>query len=281
MRLGPTVQRREGMELAPRQDPVAGQRGPVIDRPRRQIDPDVPLPPGPNTPHAFREPRGRLPRRVAVRVRLLLRAKVEEIDVDPLDGLLPLEILPDQAVDGGVRDREERGAEGGGGLGDLGAEGVGEGGGEGGRGMGDVEVEGVAEGEAVGGAAAAGGGEGGDDVEVAGGEGGGEEGGEEGGGVGREGEADKADVDGDGEGEGGEGVDEAAQVPGLLAAAAAAGVGLDREGGLEGRREGEEGVVGGLRVAAVLVAQEGVEADDRGGGGRGGGAGDREEQEEP
>lgn len=269
MRLGPTVQRRERMELAPRQNPVAGQCGPIIDRPRCQIDPDVPLPPSPNVPQAFREPRGRIPRRVAICILLLLRPEIEEIDVDPLDRLLPLEILPDQAINGGVRDGEERGAEGRGGLGDLGAEGVGEGGGEGGRGMGDAEVEGVAEGEAVGGAAA-GGGEGGDDVEVAGGQRGGEEGGEEGGGVGREGGSDEADVDGDGEGEGGEGVDEAGQVLGLLA-----GEGLEREGGPEGRREGEEGVVGGLRVVAVLGGQEGVEAEDRGGGGCGGE--DREE----
>lgn len=175
MRLGTTVQRRERMELAPGQDPVAGQPGPIVDRPRPQIDPDVPLPPGPDAPQAFRDPGGGIPRRVAIRVGLLLLPEIEEVDVDPLDGLLPLEILPDQAIDGGVRDGGERGAEGGGVPGNLAAEGVGEGGGEGGRGVGDVEVEGVAEGEAVGG----GGGEGGDDVEVAGGEGGGEEGGEE------------------------------------------------------------------------------------------------------
>lgn len=166
-----------------------------------------------------------------------------------MDGLLLLEVLTDDLINGGVRDGEKRRSETGGSFVDLGFEGFREERGEG-RGVGDVEVEGVLDGELVE--------EGvkrGDDVEVVGVLGGGEEGVEEGGGGRGEGVADEADAEGEGDGEGEEGV-------GLVGEREEGGGG-EREGRFEGRGEREEGVVGGLWVQAGLVGEEGVQPYDR------------------
>lgn len=187
---------------------------------------------------------------VGVSIGLGLLTEIEEIEIDSMDGLLLLEVLADDLVDGGVGDGEERRSETGGGAVDLGFEGFGEEGCEGG-GVGDVEVEGVLDSEAVEKVV-----ERRYDMKVVGGVGGGEEGGEEGGGGGgREGVTDEADVEGEGDGEGEEGVGPVGE----------GGRGGERagEGGFEGGGERDEGVVGGLWVHPGLLGEEAVQSDDR------------------
>lgn len=98
-----------------------------------------------------------------------MRTQIEQIDVHLLMGFLLFEVLSDDVVDGGVGDGDERGSEGVGRIGDLGAKGIGDLRREGGRRERHVEVEGVF------GEVAVVCGEGGDHVEVVGGGDGGEE----------------------------------------------------------------------------------------------------------
>lgn len=119
-----------------------------------------------------------------------------------MERFLLFEVLSDDVVDGGVWNREERGAQAGSGLTDLRREGVREARRQG-RGVRDVEVKGVLESQAVKQRV-----ERGDDVEVVGGLGGGEEVVEEGRGIGGEGVAHEADMDGERHGEGEEGGDQ-------------------------------------------------------------------------
>lgn len=109
------------MELARGNHAVAGQARPVINRAGSQIDPQVAIFPGPDSPRTSAESRGGFPRSVVVSVGLGLGAQIEDVDVEPSDGFLFLEVLFDDLVDGGVRDGEGvRGPEGGRGVGDLG-----------------------------------------------------------------------------------------------------------------------------------------------------------------
>ncbi|RDX64745.1 hypothetical protein CR513_56665, partial [Mucuna pruriens] len=186
--LGTAVEGSEGVELAARDDAVTGDGGAVVDGAGAEVDPEVAMGGCEEGAGAFGDSgrgfgAGGVGVGVGFGVGVGIGGEVEEVEVNVgLGGVRVVfeEVVLDDLVDGGVRDMEEGGAEGGGG----GEEGLGEEGCEGGRGGGGggcgVEVEGVGEGESVRERR-----EGGDEVEVGGG-GGGKEGREEGGGVGRE-----------------------------------------------------------------------------------------------
>ena len=114
--------RGERVKLAAGDDPIAGYRWAVVQRPSAQVDPDVTVPGGPNAAEAFSDGRGGVPGTVAkaVSVGFGARSQIDEVDVDAFDGLELLEVLFDDAVDGGVGDWGEGGAERGRGGLDLG-----------------------------------------------------------------------------------------------------------------------------------------------------------------
>lgn len=72
---------------------------------------------------------------------------MDNVDVEGVAVLLPLEIVADDLVDDGVRDGGEEGSDGGGVGGEVGIKGGGERSGERGRGERGVQVEGVGDGE--------------------------------------------------------------------------------------------------------------------------------------
>lgn len=152
--------------------------------------------------------------------------------------------MPNDLVDRGVRNRDEWRAKGSGRLREFGLNGIRQMGMEGRCGKRDVDVERMGDGEAVMLMR-----ERSDYVEVIGGDGGGQEGVEERRGGGWE-VSDELDGDWNRDlerlegGNGRRGVE-------------------NREGFLDRRREGEESVVGGLRVSSEFSRKEGVEAQDR------------------
>ena len=114
------------MKLASRQNPITGQRRPVVHRPGSQIHPQVPIFSGPKTAETLGVCGGGLAGSVIVGVGFGLGTQIEQIDVNPFVGFLFLEVLSDDVVDGGVGDGEERVSEGVGRIGDLGAKGIGD-----------------------------------------------------------------------------------------------------------------------------------------------------------
>lgn len=116
----------ERVELAAGKHTVPGQRGAVIDRSSSQVDPKVAVLGGPEGAEAVGEARGGVPVGVGVGVGFRLVAEIEEVEDDSVGGLFLLEVVAEEGVDGGEGDGEERRAEGGRGLGDLGGEGLGE-----------------------------------------------------------------------------------------------------------------------------------------------------------
>lgn len=125
------------MELTSRQHTIPRQPGPIVNGPRSEIDPNVPLLPGPNTPQTLGVMGRSISAFVRVSVGFRLRIEIKQVDVESGRGAgaLEMEILADDVVDDGVRDGVEVGPDEGGGRGvDVGPDGGGDLGGEVGRG---------------------------------------------------------------------------------------------------------------------------------------------------
>lgn len=114
------------MKLALRQDSIAGQCRPVINRSSPQIDPQISIFSGPNAAQAFGEAGRAVAGGVTVSVGFRLRSEMDNVDVEGVAVLLFLEIVADDLVDDGVRDGGEEGSDGGGVGGEVGIEGGGE-----------------------------------------------------------------------------------------------------------------------------------------------------------
>lgn len=121
------------MKLAFRQDSIAGQCRPIINRPSPQIDPQISIFSGPDAAQAFAETGRAVSGGVAVSIGFRLRSEVDNVDVKRVAVLLLLEVVADDLIDDGVRYGREEGSDGGGVGGEVGIEGRGERSGERGR----------------------------------------------------------------------------------------------------------------------------------------------------
>lgn len=126
--LGATVKGGKGVEIAPREDAITRQGRAVIDRPRREVDPEVAVLGSPESARASSKSEGGVAAStgtVGVGVRLGLGAKIEEVyEVRVPAVLLAVKIV----LDDGIDDGEGNGVEGGGveigrGGGEVGADG--------------------------------------------------------------------------------------------------------------------------------------------------------------